>query len=188
VVVVWVSVPTVEALSVRPMVAIGLVSLLATSVLRVFPAVSLLEPGRSLLAQWPALVLPVITLSVSALPYLVRLVRGAMIEALETDHVVQARLRGIPERRILWCHALPNALIPAVHGLALTLSVLLGGALVVELVFAYPGIGSALNMAVGMRDVPVIQATVLVLTVGVVGLNLAADLLTILLTPRLRTP
>jgi peptide/nickel transport system permease protein len=168
-------------------VAIGLVLLLATSVLRVLPAVSLLEPGRSLLGQWRALVLPVITLSISGLPYLVRLVRGSMIEVLETDYVVQARLRGIPERRILWGHALPNALIPAIQGLALTLGVLIGGALVVELVFAYPGIGSALNVAVGMRDVPVIQATVLVLTVGVVSLNLGADLLTILLTPRLRT-
>jgi peptide/nickel transport system permease protein len=168
-------------------VAIGLVMLLATSIFKVFPAVSLVDPNVPLLGQLHYLVLPVLTLAVSSAPYLVRLVRTAMIDVLESDYVAQARLRGIPERRILWRHALPNALVPAIQGTALMLSVSVAGSLVVEVMFAFPGIGSALNAAVGVRDLPVIQAIVLVIAVLVVAINLAADLLTVLLTPRLRT-
>lgn len=168
-------------------VAIGLTMLLSTSVFALLPAVSLVQPDRPLWGQLSYLVLPTITLALSTLPYLVRLVRGSMIEVLETDYVMQARLRGIPERRIIWRHAIPNALVPAIQGLALTLSVLVGGALVVEVMFAYPGIGSALSAAVGARDIPVLQGVVLIITTCVVGVNLLADLLTVLLTPRLRT-
>jgi peptide/nickel transport system permease protein len=168
-------------------VAIGLTMLLSTSVFTLLPAVSLVQPDRPLWGQLSYLVLPTITLALSTLPYLVRLVRGSMIEVLETDYVMQARLRGIPERRLIWRHAIPNALVPAIQGLALTLSVLVGGALVVEVMFAYPGIGSALSAAVGARDIPVLQGVVLIITACVVGVNLLADLLTVLLTPRLRT-
>lgn len=166
---------------------IGLVMLFATSVWRWLPAVSLLESDRAPWVQPRFLVLPLATLLLAGLPYLCRLVRAAMIEALESEYVLAARLRGVPEWRILWRHALPNALIPAIQGLALTLSVLLGGTLVVEVVFAYPGIGSALNAAIEMRDLPVVQALVLLIAASVVLINLAADLLAVLLTPRLRT-
>jgi peptide/nickel transport system permease protein len=168
-------------------VAIGLVMLLSTSVFEVLPAVSLIQTDRPLWSQLSYLVLPALTLALTTLPYLVRLVRASMIEVLETDYVTQARLRGIPERRLLWRHAAPNALVPAIQGLALTLSVLVGGTIVVEVVFAYPGIGSALNAAVGLRDIPMLQGLVLILTTAIVGVNLTADLLTVLLTPRLRT-
>lgn len=165
---------------------IALVMLFATSVWSLLPAVSLLEPGVSPWAQPEFLALPALTLSLSGVPYLVRLVRAAMAEQLASEHVTAARLRGMPERRIVWRHALPNALVPALQGVALTLSVLLGGTLIVEVVFAYPGLGSLLNAAVEMRDIPVIQASVLLVACGVVLINLAADLLTVLLTPRLR--
>ncbi|THD03335.1 peptide ABC transporter permease [Panacagrimonas perspica] len=167
--------------------AIGLISLLSTSVFSLLPAVSLLDPERSPLSQLQYLVLPTLTLVLSGLPYLTRLVRGSMIEALEAEYVTLARLRGVPERRVVWRHALPNALIPAIQGIALMLSVLFGGTLIVEVVFTYPGIGSTLNAAVQVRDLPVIQAVVLIVTAGVVAINLVADLLTVLLTPRLRT-
>ncbi|OON63228.1 peptide ABC transporter permease [Massilia sp. KIM] len=166
---------------------IGLVMLLATTVWPVLPAVSLLEPGKSPLAQPHFLALPAATLVLGGLPHLARLVRAAMIEALDADYVQAARLRGVTERSVVLRHALPNALIPAIQGLALTLSVLLGGTLVVEVVFTYPGLGSLLNAAIEMRDLPVIQAIVLLVAGGVVLINLAADLLTVLLTPRLRT-
>ena len=166
---------------------IGLVMLLATTVWPVLPAVSLLQPGVSPWAQPQFLVLPAATLVLGGLPHLARLVRASMIEALGTDYVQAARLRGIPERAVIWKHALPNALIPAIQGLALTLSVLLGGTLVVEVVFAYPGLGSLLNAAIEMRDLPVIQAIVLLVAGGVVLVNLVADLASVLLTPRLRT-
>lgn len=168
-------------------IAIVLVLLFSTSVWKVLPAASLLEPDRGLLAQWRYLVLPTATLALSITPYLLRLVRASMIEVLESDYITSARLRGIPERRIVWRHALPNALIPAIQGVAMTLRVLFGGALIAEVVFSYPGIGNTLNAAIEMRDMPMIQAIVLVITVGIVAINLAADLATVLLTPRLRT-
>lgn len=177
------------ALKAIPNFALGiaLVLLFATTVLPVLPAVSLLEPGKSPWLQPQFLVLPAATLALGGLPHLARLVRAAMIEALEAEYVQAARLRGVAERSVIWRHALPNALIPAIQGLALTLSVLLGGTLVVEVVFTYPGIGSLLNAAIEMRDLPVIQAIVLLVAGGVVLINLAADLATVLLTPRLRT-
>ncbi|WP_285961242.1 ABC transporter permease [Pseudomonas tohonis] len=169
------------------LLAIGLVLLFSMPQVSLLPAVSILDPERPLLAQMEYLVLPVFALGLSALPYLARMVRASMIEALESDYVIAARLRGIPERRIVWRHTLPNALVPAIQGVALTLRVLVGGALLAEVIFSYPGIGTTLNSAIQMRDLPLIQAIVLVTTLGVVLINLLADLLTVLLTPKLRT-
>ena len=169
------------------LLAIGLVLLFSMPHMDVLPAVSILDPDKSPLRQLQFLVLPVLALSLSALPYLTRMVRASMIEALESDYVVAARLRGIPEWRIVWRHTLPNALIPAIQGVALTLRTLIGGALLAEVIFSYPGIGTSLNSAIQMRDLPMVQAIVLVITLGVVLINLFADLLTVLLTPKLRT-
>ena len=169
------------------LLAIGLVLLFSMPRVDFLPAVSILDPDRSLLHQLKFLILPVFALSLTALPYLTRMVRAAMIEALESDYVIAARLRGIPYRRIVWCHTLPNALVPAIQGVALTLRTLIGGAVLAEVIFSYPGIGTALNTAIQMRDLPLIQAIVLVITLAVVLINLLADLLTVLLTPKLRT-
>lgn len=169
------------------LLAIGLVLLFSMPHFDLLPAVSLVDPDRPLWQQLHYLALPVIALSLTALPYLARLVRSSMIETLESDFVGAARLRGVPEWRIVWRHALPNALVPAIQGVALTLRVLIGGALLAEVVFSYPGIGTLLNSAIQMRDLPLIQGVVLVITLGVVLINLLADLLTVLLTPKLRT-
>ncbi|MDP9527691.1 ABC transporter permease [Pseudomonas protegens] len=169
------------------LLAIALVLLFSMPHMDLLPAVSILDPQLSLWRQLPFLVLPVLALSLSALPYLTRMVRAAMIEALESDYVIAARLRGIPERRIVWRHTLPNALVPAIQGVALTLRTLIGGALLAEVVFSYPGIGTSLNSAIQMRDLPMIQGIVLVITLAVVLINLLADLATVLLTPKLRT-
>lgn len=168
-------------------VGIGLVVIFATTVVRVLPAVSLLDPSRSAFEQPRFLVLPVLTLLVSSLPYPVRLVRAAVIEALEADYVLLARLRGIPERRILRHHVIPNAVVPAVQGAALMLSVMLGGSVIVEVLFNYPGLGSLMNSAVDARDLPLIQALVVIVAIGVVLINLSADFVCLWLTPRLRT-
>jgi len=169
------------------LIAIGLVLLFSMPHFDLLPAVSLIDPDRPLWRQLDYLALPVLALSLSALPYLARLVRASMIETLDSDYVGAARLRGVPERRIVWRHTLPNALVPAIQGVALTLRVLIGGALLAEVVFSYPGVGTLLNSAIQMRDLPLIQGTVLVITLGVVLINLLADLLTVLLTPKLRT-
>ncbi len=168
-------------------IAIWLMMFFSTSVMHILPAASLLIPDQSPFTQLEFLVLPLLTMALSLIPYLMRLVRGSMIDTLSSEYVTAARLRGIPERRIIWRHVLPNALVPAIQGVALTVRVLLSGALVIEVVFSYPGIGNALNAAIEMRDIPTIQAIVLLLTISVVLVNLLADLLTTLLTPRIRT-
>jgi len=168
-------------------VATACVILLATTVLSVLPAVSILSPGQSAFTAFSDIALPVLSLLIISVPFQSRLVRASMIEALESEYVQMARLRGVPERRVIWRHALPNALVPAVQSMALTLSYLLGGVVIIEFVFNYPGLGGLLDESIGNRDLPVIQAVTLIFTAGVVLFNLTADILTVYLTPKLRT-
>jgi peptide/nickel transport system permease protein len=168
-------------------IGMGLIILLATTVFQVFPAVSLLAPGESPLADPSKLILPVLTLVLAVVPYLYRLVRASTIEALESEYVVMARLKGMPEHSVVLRHVLPNALVPVIQASALVLTYLLGSAVVVESLFQFPGLGSDLTGAISHRDLPVMQAYVLVLAAAVVLFNLMADVLTVLVTPRLRT-
>jgi peptide/nickel transport system permease protein len=164
-----------------------LVILLATTVLHVLPAVTLVLPGASPLSNPKSLVLPVLVLTLAVVPYLYRLVRASTIDVLESEFIYMARLKGLPDRTILTRHALPNALIPAIQASALVLAYLLGGVVVVEYLFGYPGLGGALLEAVQNRDLPVIQAIVLIFAAGIVVFNLVADITIILANPRLRT-
>jgi peptide/nickel transport system permease protein len=168
-------------------IGIGLVLLFATSVFHWFPAVSLLGPGEKAWDAPKAVVLPAATLVLAVTPYISRIMRGSMVEVLESEYVTMARLKGLPERTVIWRHAVPNAIVPAIQVAALQLAWMAGGVVVVEFVFSYPGVGGALIDAVGNRDMPVVQ-TVTMLAAGVyVGLNLLADLATIVVTPKLRT-
>jgi peptide/nickel transport system permease protein len=164
-----------------------LVVLFATTVFHVLPAVASFPPGDLPLAHPKEIALPVATLVLGMSPYLYRLMRASMIDVLESEYIDMARLKGVPERTVMLRHALPNALIPVIQGSAVMLAWLLGGIVVIEFLFAYPGMGSLLTDAVANRDVPIIQAVVLVLATGVVLFNLIADTLTILATPKLRT-
>jgi peptide/nickel transport system permease protein len=168
-------------------IGIGLILVFATGVFHIFPAVSLLAPGQKAWEAPKAVVLPAATLVLAVVPYISRIMRGSMIEVLESEYVTMARLKGLPERLVIWRHAVPNAIVPAIQVTALQLAWMAGGVVVVEFVFQYPGIGAALVDAVGNRDMPVVQ-TVTMLAAGIyVLLNLLADLATILVTPRLRT-
>ena len=164
-----------------------LILLLAVNVLHVFPAVSMVNPQLSIWSQMNNLWLPALTLGLACVPYIVRMLRGSMIEVLESEYVQMARLKGIRERLVLQRHALPNAIIPLIQVIALNLAWLAGGVVTVEYLFNYPGIGSALVDAVRNRDVPLIQAIVLLIAAVYVVLNLTADIVTILISPRLRT-
>lgn len=168
-------------------VGLGLVILFATSVFTILPAVSFLPPGSGPFSNLNVFVLPVATLVLASVPYLARLVRGSMIEALESEYVRFARFKGLNERRIMFRHALPNALVPALQGLAVVLGYLAGGIVVVEFIFGFPGIGTALIQAISYRDIPVIQATSLILASVYVVVNLVTDVLVVYVTPRLRT-
>jgi peptide/nickel transport system permease protein len=169
-------------------VAVVLVILLATTVFpNVLPAISTIPPGSQPWDNVSGLVLPCLTLVIAVAPYVARIMRASMIEVLESDYVEMARLKGLPERTILVRHALPNALGPVFQVIALNLAYLAGGIVVVEFVFNYTGIGSALQEAVVNHDLPVVQALAMLIAAVYVVLNLLADVATILVTPRLRT-
>ena len=176
-------------LSALPEFVIGLVLvlLLATSVLHVLPAVSQVIIGTPIYAQAEILVLPVITLCLATMPYTCRMLRASTIGVLDSEFVMMADLKGLPNRLVLWRHALPNALGPTFQVIALNLAWLTGGIVVVEYVFNYPGIGTALVKAVANRDMPVVQALCMLIAAVYVVTNLAADIATILVNPRLRT-
>lgn len=172
-----------------PEFVVGLILLIvfSTTVLTWLPAVAIIPPGESAFGHPKELVLPVATLVLVVLPYLSRLHRAVMVDVLASEYVQMARLKGVSERVVIVRHALRNALVPAVQGTALTLVYLTGSVVTIEYLFAYPGLGSALAAAVQGRDLPVVQGIVLLFAATYVVLNLVADLLTILLSPRLRT-
>src|SRR6266581_1050594 len=169
-------------------VAIALIILLSTVVSHLLPAVSLLPPGTYAWSEPKLLILPVATLVIVIVPYIFRMMRAAMIEALESDYVEMARLKGVPEWRIVLRHALPNSIAPTIQVIGLSFLYLAGGVVVVEYVFNYPGIGQGLVFAVDNRDIPVIQLTVVVLAAFYVCVNIGSDVIALLATPRRRIP
>src|SRR5438552_12139392 len=177
------------ALAALPEFVVGLVLviLFATTVLHVLPAVSTIPPGSRPWNNWLALILPTLALVIAVAPYVARIMPASMIEVLESDYVEMARLKGLPERTVLIRHALPNAIGPVFHVIALNLAYLAGGIIIIEFVFNYSGIGSAIAEAVVNHDLPVVQALAMLIAAVYVILNLLADVATILVTPRLRT-
>jgi peptide/nickel transport system permease protein len=155
--------------------------------LGLLPAVSFTVGGGSPVTQPKLLVLPVLTLLAASLAYTVRFVRTSVIESLKTDYVAAARLGGVSDRRILWRYAVRNSLPPTVQVLAQTAQWLVGGIVVTEALFAYPGIGKQLVDAVSSRDAPTVQSIALILAAFYITLNIVADLLVVYLVPKLRT-
>jgi peptide/nickel transport system permease protein len=169
-------------------IAIGLVILFSTVVFNLFPGVSIIPPGASPLSSPSALVLPVATLVAVTVPYLLRMTRAAMVDALASEYVEMARLKGLSNPTVLFVHALPNALPAIVQVVGLNLLYLAGGIVVVEYIFNYPGLGQGLVTAVSDRDIPVIQLTVLILAGFYVFVNIVSDVLALAVTPRRRLP
>jgi peptide/nickel transport system permease protein len=167
-------------------IAITLIILFSTVVTHILPAVSLLPPGTYAWEQPKLLVLPVATLAIVIIPYIMRMMRAAMIEALESDYVEMARLKGVPEWQIVVRHALPNAIAPTIQVIGLNFLYLAGGVVVVEFVFNFPGVGAGLVNAVNSRDIPVIQLIVVILAGFYVFMNILTDVIAVLATPRRR--
>ena len=155
--------------------------------LGLLPPVSLLAPGAFPLAHPEILVLPVLTLLAVSVAWNVRLVRAGTIEVLRTDYVRMARLNGLAERKVLRRYVLRNALAPSVQIFALSIQYLLGGVIVTETVFNYPGIGTQLINAVTSHDNTQVQAIAMILAAVYILINIAADLIVVLLVPKLRT-
>ena len=141
--------------------------------------------GRS---GWASLVLPAATLSLNFIAIIIRVVRASMLEVLQQDYVRTALAKGLNRLTIVWVHAFRNALIPLVTLIALQLGTLMGGMVVTETLFAWPGIGQLAIQAIYARDYPVIQAVVFFFAITFVMVNLAADLLIGFIDPRTRGP
>jgi len=169
-------------------VAMVLVVFFAALVWHLFPAVSVFPPGVAPWSTPSLLVLPVATLVIVIVPYTFRMMRAAMIDALESDYVEMARLKGLSKVRVLVVHALPNAIAPTIQVIGLNFLYLAGGVVVVEYVFNYPGLGQELVSAVSDRDIPVIQFIVLLLAAFYVLVNIATDMVSLAASPRRRLP
>jgi peptide/nickel transport system permease protein len=167
-------------------VGIGLILAFATVVLRWLPPVSMIPPGASALLKPKILVLPVATLVLVIFPYVFRMTRVAMIDVLDSEFMEMAALKGLSRWRMVMVHALPNAVSPTIQVVALTFAYLAGGTVMVEYLFGYAGLGQGLMQAIQARDIPIIQAIVLLLATVCVLLNVGADVASILVTPRLR--
>lgn len=134
-----------------------------------------------------AAILPAVVLSMVLAAHIMRMVRASVIDVLESDFVLMARLKGVPRRQIVWRHVVPNSLLPVISVIGLTIAWLLGGVVIVESVFNYPGLGRLAVNAVGDRDLPLVQAIALLFGMTYVMTNLASDIAALLLNPRLRT-
>jgi len=135
---------------------------------------------------WLHYILPAITLSTASIAVISRIMHASLIEVLNEDYVRTARAKGQRESLVIWRHAVRNALIPVVTVAGLQLGYLLGGAVVTETVFAWPGLGRLLVQSILARDFPVVQAAVLLLAITFVAINLVTDLIYGLLDPRIR--
>jgi peptide/nickel transport system permease protein len=182
--------------------AVGLVTLVAVSLpefivgtvlilvlafrFALLPPSSLVDPRKSLWSVAPSLVLPVLTLVLALLAHMTRMTRASMLDVLEQPYIRAARLRGLRPRLVILRHALRNALLPTVGIVAINVGFLIGGIVVVETVFAYPGLGRLMVDAVNHRDVPVIQMAALLIALTYALANLAADLVYAYLDPRIR--
>lgn len=155
--------------------------------LAILPPTSIIPSGSGPLSDPRILVLPILTLCVAGSAYIIRMLRAGVVEAMASDYVQAARLNGIPEGRLIRHHALRNALAPTVQVVALTVQWLVGGIVVTETVFAYPGLGQGLVQAVTARDIPVVQGVTVLLATFYILVNLVADLTVIMLVPKLRT-
>ena len=168
-------------------IGVLLLALFSTTVFHIFPAVTITSPTGHPWDNWKVMVLPTLTLVLWVTPYVSRIVRASLLEVIDSEYVELARLKGIPEKVVMRKHALLNAIVPGIQVIALQLAFLAGGVVVVETLFAYPGIGLQLVDAVRNHDVQVVQALSMIIASVYVVVNLIADILSILLTPRART-
>jgi peptide/nickel transport system permease protein len=132
------------------------------------------------------LIMPAIALGMALAGTLTRLLRSSMLDVLSEDYIRTARAKGLGRRSVLTVHALRNALMPVLTILGLQFGLLLGGAVIIENVFAWPGVGRLVVNAIGVRDYPVVQAAVVLLALILLLVNLAVDLLYTVVDPRVR--
>ncbi len=153
-----------------------------------FPSVAIINDSMSLGAKLNAIAIPVMVLTLVVLAHMMRMTRAAILNVMQSAYIETAELKGLGMLKIIRKHAFPNAIAPIVNVVMLNLAYLVVGVVVVEVVFAYPGMGQYLVDHVSKRDVPVVQACGLIFAAVYIGLNLIADIVSILANPRLRHP
>lgn len=153
-----------------------------------FSSVAIINDSMSLLAKLNAIAIPVMVLTLVVLAHMMRMTRAAILNVMQSAYIETAELKGLRALSVIRKHAFPNAIAPIVNVVMLNLAYLVVGVVVVEVVFAYPGMGQYLVDHVSKRDVPVVQACGLIFAAVYIGLNLVADIVSILANPRLRHP
>lgn len=154
--------------------------------LKWLPSQSAIKPTTSFVEAFPYLILPALTVALTSLAYIVRMTRSSTVDVLQTDYVRTANLKGLPPWRVLFTHVLRNSLLPTITVIAISVGWLIGGLIVTESVFSYPGIGRLVLFGIQRRDIPLVQATVLLIVVIYGISNLIADILYAVLNPRIR--
>jgi peptide/nickel transport system permease protein len=150
------------------------------------PATSSIPPDATFLEALPMLILPAITATLVLLAYIARLTRSGVVEELKQSYVRTADLKGLPRRTVVSKHVLRNALLPTITVIAISIGWLISGLVVIENVFNYPGLGRLMIFAIDRRDLPLLQAVILVTVLGFALANLGADLLYAALNPKIR--
>jgi peptide/nickel transport system permease protein len=177
----------ISAMTIPEFVSATILILVFSGWLGWLPGIVLTSANAPVAKFFPEILLPVVVLSMVMTAHILRTVRSSVIEVLDSDYVRMATLKGVPYRSMILRHVLPNALLPAINVVALTVAWLLGGVVVIETVFNYPGLGRLMISAISDRDLGLVQAIALIIASVYVVVNLTADLLTLFANPRLRT-
>lgn len=151
-----------------------------------FPVMAQIQRAKDLGDVIRSTTLPAMTLALVMGVYSIRMLRDSLIEVLNSEYVRMCLLKGLPRYRVIFFHALPNAIVPALNTMALNLAYLIGGVVVVEQVFAFQGLGTLLVESVNLRDAPSIEAVALIVSAIYIAANVFADVMAIVLNPRLR--
>jgi peptide/nickel transport system permease protein len=184
---IFVSTTAIFAMTIPEFVSATLLILVFSVWLGWVPGIVLTSADAPLIEFFPEVLLPIAVLTLVMTAHILRTVRSSVIETLASDYAQMATLKGVPYWQIVFRHILPNALLPTINVVALTIAWLLGGVVVIETVFNYPGLGRMMIDSISDRDLPVTQAIALIIASVYVVVNLAADILTMLANPRLRT-
>lgn len=152
------------------------------------PSVSTVYDGMPFIERLRAIALPALTLTLIILAHMMRMTRAAILNVMQSAYIETAELKGLGGLKIIWHHAFPNSVAPVINVVMINLAFLIVGVVVIEVIFVYPGMGQYLIDHVAKRDVPVVQACGLIFATVYIGLNIIADVVSILSNPRLRHP
>ena len=180
------SITSLVGISIPEFVIGILLILLLSSTLGLLPSSSFILPGTTPLSRPQILIMPTLTITAVLFAYIMRMTRANVIEVMQTDYVRTAILKGLPMRLVILRHVLPNAMLPTITVITVNFGYMLGGLIIVENVFAYPGIGQLVLWSIDTRDLPLLEAVVLILATTYVVSNMVADLSYAALDPRVR--